>query len=106
MGHQVSAFSLSPEKKEIIDRLGAEYVDSSSLNSLKRHNRQFDFILSTLNVCFDLDPYLKMLKPQGKLCLVAQPNIGSRSDTIAMLAFSAKNNIQSDAVIMPFSRIC
>jgi D-arabinose 1-dehydrogenase-like Zn-dependent alcohol dehydrogenase len=127
MGHKVSAFSHSPQKREVIDRLGAEYVDSSSLNSLKRHNRQFDFILSTLIVCFDLDAYLKMLKPQGKLCLVAQPlekllmsvgllydyaqrsifgnYIGSRSDMIAMLAFSAKNNIQSDAVIMPFSKM-
>src|SRR5262245_50034055 len=69
MGHKVSAFSHSPQKKEIIDRLGAEYIDSSSLSNLKRRNREFDFILSTLIVCFDLDAYLKMLKPQGKLCL-------------------------------------
>ena len=41
--------------------------------SLTRHNRKFDFIISTLNVDFDLDTYLKMLKPQGKFCLVAQP---------------------------------
>jgi alcohol/geraniol dehydrogenase (NADP+) len=127
MGHKVSAFSHSPKKREIINRLGAEYIDSSSLYSLKGRNRQFDFILSTLNVGFDLDAYLKMLKPQGKLCLVAQPleklsmsvgllydyaqrsifgnYIGSRADTIAMLAFSAKHNIQSDAEIMPFSRM-
>src|SRR5262245_29581719 len=124
MGHKVSAFSHSPKKKEIIERLGAEYIDSSNL---KGHNREFDFILSTLNVCFELDVYLKMLKPQGKLCLVAQPlekllmsvgllydyaqrsifgnYIGSRSDTIAMLAFSARNDIQSDAEIMPFSKM-
>jgi D-arabinose 1-dehydrogenase-like Zn-dependent alcohol dehydrogenase len=124
MGHKVSAFSHSPKKREIVERLGAEYIDTSNL---KGHNREFDFILSTLNVCFDLDVYLKMLKPQGKLCLVAQPlekllisvgllydyaqrsifgnYIGSRSDTIAMLAFSAKNNIQSDSVIMPFSKM-
>jgi D-arabinose 1-dehydrogenase-like Zn-dependent alcohol dehydrogenase len=31
--------------------------------------------------------------------------IGSRSDTIAMLAFSARNNIQTDAEIMPFSKM-
>jgi alcohol/geraniol dehydrogenase (NADP+) len=126
MGHTVSAFSHSPKKKEIIEQLGAEYIDNSSLN-LKRHHRHFDFILSTLNVVFDMDAYLKMLKPQGKLCLVAQPlekllvsvgllydyaqrsiygnYIGSRLDTIAMLAFSARNNIQSAAEIMPFSKM-
>ena len=73
MGHKVSAFSHSPNKKEMIDQLGAEYIDSSNPNDLTRHNRKFDFIISTLNVDFDLDTYLKMLKPQGKLCLVAQP---------------------------------
>jgi D-arabinose 1-dehydrogenase-like Zn-dependent alcohol dehydrogenase len=126
MGHQVSAFSHSPKKREIIERLGAEYIENSSLN-LKLRQRHFDFILSTLNVVFDMDAYLKMLKPQGKLCLVAQPlekllmsigllydyaqrsifgnYIGSRSDTIAMLAFSTRNDIQREAVIMPFSKM-
>ena len=57
----------------MIDQLGAEYVDSSNPNSLTGYNRKFDFILSTLNADFDLDAYLKMLKPQGKFCLVASP---------------------------------
>jgi alcohol/geraniol dehydrogenase (NADP+) len=73
MGHQVSAFSHCPTKKEMIDQLGAEYVDSSNVDNFASHNRKFDFMLSTLNVDFVLDTYLKMLKPQGKLCLVAQP---------------------------------
>jgi D-arabinose 1-dehydrogenase-like Zn-dependent alcohol dehydrogenase len=73
MGHKVSAFSHSPEKMEMINQLGAEYINSSNLNSLTEHNRKFDFILSTLNVDFDLDTYLQMLKPQGKFCFVAQP---------------------------------
>ena len=73
MGHKISAFSHSPTKKEIVDELGAEFVDSSNPNDLSRHNRKYDFIISTLNADFDLDTYLKMLKPQGKFCLVAQP---------------------------------
>lgn len=127
MGHKVSGFSRSPEKKEMIDQLGAEYVDSSDLTSLAGHNRKFDFILSTLNADFDLDTYLKMLKPQGKFCLVATPlkkmsispgilydyaqrtiygnYVGSRKNMIDMLAFSEKHNIESIVEVMPFSKM-
>jgi D-arabinose 1-dehydrogenase-like Zn-dependent alcohol dehydrogenase len=127
MGHKVSGFSHSPEKKNIIHQLGAEYVDSSNLNSLTDHNKKFDFILSTLNVGFDLEIYLKMLRPQGKFCLVAQPlnglslnagllydyaqrtiygnYTGSRKNMKDMLAFSAKHNIESNVDVLPFSEM-
>lgn len=127
MGHKVSAFSHSPEKKELIDKLGAEYVDSSNLDSLADLDRKFDFIISTLNVDYDPDMYLKMLKPQGKLCLVAQPPnklsmsagvlydyvqrtiygnyTGSRKDMMNMLAFSANHNIESIVDVLPFSKM-
>jgi len=127
MGHRVSALSHSPGKKKIINQLGAEYVDSLNPDSLAGYNRKFDFILSTLNVGFDLDACLKMLKPQGKLCLVASPLIklpislgllydyaqrtiygnyvGSRQDMMDMIAFSAKHNIESIVDIMPFFKM-
>ena len=127
MGHRVSAFSHSPEKKKIINQLGAGYVDSLNPDSLTGYNRKFDFILSTLNVGFDLDEYLRMLKPQGKLCLVASPLIklsisvgllydyaqrtiygnyvGSRKDMMDMIAFSAKHNIESIVDVMPFPKM-
>lgn len=127
MGHKTSAFSHSPEKRELINKLGAEYVDASNPDDLLRHNRKFDFIISTLNASFDLDTYLKILKPQGKFCLVAQPlnkleitagllydyaqrtiygnYTGSRKDMVEMLAFSAKHNIESIVEVMPFSRM-
>ena len=127
MGHKISAFSHSPNKNDMIDKLGAEYVDSSNLNDLTRHNRKFDFIISTLNVDFDLDTYLKMLKPQGQFCLVAQPlnklamnggllydyaqrtiygnYVGSRKEMTDMLAFSEKHNIESIVEVMPFSKM-
>jgi D-arabinose 1-dehydrogenase-like Zn-dependent alcohol dehydrogenase len=127
MGHKISAFSHSPNKKDMIDELGAEYIDSSNLNHLARHNRKFDFIISTLNVDFDLNTYLKMLKPQGKFCLVAQPlnklamsagllydyaqrticgnYVGSRKDMTDMLAFSEKHNIETIVEVMPFSKL-
>lgn len=127
MGHKVSGFSRSPEKKEMIERAGAEYVNSADLKNLTGHHRKFDFILSTLNVDFDLDTYLKMLTPQGKLCLVATPlkklsitagilydyaqrtiygnYVGSRKDMIDMLAFSERHNIESSVEVMPFHKM-
>lgn len=127
MGHKISAFSHSPTKKEMVDALGAEFVDSSNPNDFARHNRKYDFIISTLNVDFDLDTYLKMLKPQGKFCLVAQPlnklsmsagllydyaqrtiygnYTGSRKNMVDMLDFSAKHNIESIVEVMPFSKM-
>lgn len=127
MGHVVSAFSHSPEKKEIIKRLGADYVDSTNPKSLSGYDRKFDFIISTLNVNFALDLYLKMLKPQGKFCLVGLPlnklsldswllsdyaqrtiygnYIGSRKDMKDMLTFSAKHSIEGIVEVMPFSKM-
>lgn len=127
MGHSVSAFSHSPGKKEMINRFGAEYIDSSDIESLSDYDKSFDFILSTLNVDFNPDTYLRMLKPQGKLCLVSQPPnklsinagllydyaqrtvygsyIGSRKDTMDMLAFSENYNIESIVNVMSFSKM-
>jgi D-arabinose 1-dehydrogenase-like Zn-dependent alcohol dehydrogenase len=127
MGHEVSAFSRTPEKSEMIRRLGGKFVDSSNLAGNADHTRKFDFILSTLNVDFDLNSYLRMLSPQGKFCVVAQPlkilqlNIGllydyaqrtiygnytgSRKDMMNMLAFSAKHNIQNIVDVMQLSQM-
>jgi D-arabinose 1-dehydrogenase-like Zn-dependent alcohol dehydrogenase len=127
MGHRVSAVSHSPAKKEMIEQSGASYLDSSRRESLTALNGRFDFMLSTLNANFDLNLYLRMLRPQGKLCFVAQPldtmsikvgvlydnaqrsiygnYVGSRKDMLAMLAFAAGRNINSLIEIMPFTQL-
>ncbi len=127
MGHEVSAFSRTPEKSEMIRRLGGKFVDSATVNGNADYIRKFDFILSTLNVDFDLNSFLRLLAPQGKFCAVAQPlnklsfnmgllydyaqrtiygnYTGSRKDMMNMLAFSAKHNIQSFVDVMTFSQI-
>jgi len=127
MGHDVSAFSRNPDKSEMIRRLGGKFVDSSNLGKNTVYTRKFDFILSTLNVEFDLNLYLKMLSPQGKFCVVAQPldklplnagllydyaqrtiygnYTGSRNDMKTMLTFAARHNIQSIVDVIPFSQI-
>jgi len=127
MGHSVVAFSHSPGKRGTIEHLGGEYADNSNLGGSTVHHRKLDFIISTLNVDFDLETYLKMLKPQGKFCFVAQPlnklslsagllydyaqrtiygnYTGSRKEMAEMLDFSAKHNIEVLTEVLPFSKI-
>jgi D-arabinose 1-dehydrogenase-like Zn-dependent alcohol dehydrogenase len=97
MGHSVTAFSHSPAKRELIERLGG-----------------------------DLDSFVRMLKPQGRLCLVASPlkqlaltggllnnsrrsiygnYIGSRADTTHMLEFAAEHRIEAIVDVMPFAEV-
>jgi D-arabinose 1-dehydrogenase-like Zn-dependent alcohol dehydrogenase len=125
MGHRVSGFSRSPEKGEMIRRLGAEYIDGSDAAALAAHHGAFDLILSTLNVPFDLDSYLRMLRPEGRFCFVATPleplslragalydyarrgiygsYVGSRADAVRMLAFAAAHDVLPGVEVMPFS---
>ena len=126
MGHIVTAFSHSPHKRALIERLGGAFADSSDVEQLIEHNGAFDFILSTLNVCFDLDRFVRMLTPEGQLCLVASPveqlslsggqlnnsqrsiygnYIGSRSETAAMLDFATTHGIGGVVDVMPFARV-
>jgi D-arabinose 1-dehydrogenase-like Zn-dependent alcohol dehydrogenase len=123
MGHSVSVFSHSAGKRALIERLGGAYVATSDA---KRHDGAFDFVLSTVNVPFDLDSFVSTLTPVGQLCLVASPlkavplsggllsnsrrsiygnYIGSRSETRQMLDFSAAHGIEAIVEVMPFSRL-
>jgi len=127
MGHRVVAFSHTPGKRKLIEQFGGEYADNSDPSDVDVHNRKLDFILSTLNADFDFEAYLKMLKPQGKFCFVAQPlnklrlsagllydyaartvygnYTGSRKEMTAMLAFSAHHHIEVPTEVLPFSKI-
>jgi D-arabinose 1-dehydrogenase-like Zn-dependent alcohol dehydrogenase len=125
MGHRVSAFTRSPEKRGTIEQLGAEYVNAADSASLAAKRNSFDFILSTLNVPFDLNAQLGMLRPEGQMCLVATPlqplslsagllydyarrriygnYVGSRADMAAMLEFAAANGVAAEVTVLPFS---
>jgi D-arabinose 1-dehydrogenase-like Zn-dependent alcohol dehydrogenase len=126
MGHRVSALSRSPGKRELIERLGGAYVDTTDPGHATRFRGAFDFILSTLNAPFDLDSCVRMLNPRGQLCLVAAPieqlslsggllnnsrrtiygnYIGSRADTSRMLQFAAEHGVAAIVEVMPFSRV-
>ena len=126
MGHRVTAFSHSPGKRALIERLGGEFADSSDAERLSEFQNEFDFILSTLNVPFDVDSFVRMLTPAGQLCLVASPlkqlalsggllnnsqrsiygnYIGSRADTTQMLEFSSQHGIAAIVDVMPLVRV-
>jgi uncharacterized zinc-type alcohol dehydrogenase-like protein len=109
----------------MIERLGAQYVDSSDATCLAKCRGTFDLILSTLNVPFDLDAHLRMLTPEGQFGFVATPleplslragllydyarrriygnYVGSRSDTLRMLEFAASRAIIPAVDVMPYS---
>jgi len=126
MGHGVSALSHSPAKRQLIERLGGAYVDVADPEQRALHWQAFDFILSTVNVAYDLDSCVRMLKPKGQLCLVAGPveqlklsggllsnsmraiygnYIGSRADTASMLRFAAEHGVAAIVEVVPFARI-
>jgi D-arabinose 1-dehydrogenase-like Zn-dependent alcohol dehydrogenase len=126
LGHHVTVFSQSPQKRGLIERLGGGFADSSDATQLPAYQGTFDFILSTLNVAFDIDVFVRMLTPAGQLCLVASPvepftfsggalnnsrrsvygnYIGSRSDTVAMLEFAATHGIRAVVDVMPLAAV-
>lgn len=126
MGHSVTAFSHSPRKRALIERLGGVFAEGSDPEQLIEHHGAFDFILSTLNVTFDVDSFVKMLTPEGQLCLVASPleqlslsggllnnsrrsiygnYIGSRSETVEMLDVAATHGIGAVVDVTPFDRV-
>ena len=126
IGHSVTAFSHSPHKRELVARLGGTFADGSDPRHLTEYQGAFDFILSTLNVAFDLDSFVRMLTPRGQLCLVASPleqlslsggqlnnsrraiygnYIGSRSETVQMLEFAATHGIAAVVDVMPCARV-
>ena len=42
---------------KLLNQLGAEFIHSSNPDNLSVLSKQFDFIISTLNVVYDLDAF-------------------------------------------------
>ncbi len=127
MGHEVWAFSHNAGKRGLIEKLGGKFIGHSDPSLSSSADKKFDFILSTINAEFDLNQYLRMLRPQGKFCFVAQPAsgillnagllydyaqrtvygnyTGSRKDMIKMLSFSASHGVAGIVEVLPFSEM-
>jgi uncharacterized zinc-type alcohol dehydrogenase-like protein len=126
MGAHVVLFTTSPGKTEDALRLGAkEVVVSKDPAQMAAHANSFDFILNTVAVSHNLDPFLALLKLDGTMTLVGAPAtahpsptvfglimkrrrlagslIGGIPETQEMLDFCAQHGIVSDieAIRMP-----
>ena len=128
MGAHVVLFTTSPGKTEDALRLGAkEVVVSKDKAQMDAHLNSFDFILNTVAVSHNLDPFLALLKLDGTMTLVGAPAtahpspgvfglimkrrrlagslIGGIAETQEMLDFCAEHGIVSDIETIPMSHI-
>jgi len=77
LGAEVTAISSSPDKEADARRLGASgFLDTSAAGAVQKARASLDFILSTVYVDLPWSDYLRMLRPNGKLCFVAAPPSG------------------------------
>jgi len=126
-GSEVTLFTTSPGKAVDAKRLGAhEVVISPDEESMKKHQKRFDFIIDTVSARHDLNSYLGLLKRDGVLVLVGIPPeeiavdafhllvprrqlagslIGGIAETQEMLDFCAERGIASDIELITMDQI-
>lgn len=76
MGHHVTVISSSDKKRqEALDHLGADdYLVSSDNEKMQEAADSLDYIIDTVPVNHPLEPYLSLLKVDGKLILMGVIN--------------------------------
>ncbi len=128
LGADVTVFSRSEGKRSEIERLGAHHMvistDEEQMEAVAGH---FDYILNTVPVQHDLNPYVAALKPDGTMILVgllepiepaldagpivfarrrlAGSLIGGLPETQEMLDFCAEHDIVSDIEMLDIENI-
>lgn len=128
MGAHVVLFTTSPGKIADAQKLGAsEVIISKDPEAMKKYTGSFDFIIDTVSVAHNLDPYIELLKRDGTLCLVGAPPsphpspnveklifgrkgiagslIGGLKETQELLDFCAKHHITSNVEVIPIQKI-
>ncbi|KAJ0077399.1 hypothetical protein Patl1_35422 [Pistacia atlantica] len=118
MGHHVTVISSSDKKRtEVLDHLGADrYLVSSDPTQMLEAADSLDYIIDTVPVFHLLEPYLEMLKLDGKLIMMGAINtplqfaspmvllgrktitgsfIGSVKETEEMLEFCKEKGLSS-----------
>jgi uncharacterized zinc-type alcohol dehydrogenase-like protein len=122
MGAHVVMITTSPEKGKDAVALGAhEVLLSNDADAMKQHNHSFNFLLNTIPVGHDANPYLMLLKRDatmvfvgaleplenfnsrlliGKRKKVAGSMIGGIKETQEMLNFCGEHNIVSDVEVI------
>ncbi len=127
-GAHTVLFTTSESKVADGKRLGAdEVVISKDPEQMKKHERSFDLIVSTVAASHNLDPFISLLKRDATLVLVGAPEhphpsptvfnlllarrslagsgIGGIAETQEMLDFCAEKNIVSDIELISASQI-
>ena len=128
LGAHVVMITTSPDKGRDASRLGAdEVLVSRDPAAMAAHAGSFDFLLDTIPVGHDLNPYLALLKRDRTLALVgvltaldpppagislilgrksvAGSAIGGMAETQEMIDFCAAHNIVSDVEIVPIQAV-
>lgn len=127
LGAHVVMITTSPEKGKDAKRLGAhDVLVSKDAKDMKKHQGSFDFILNTIPVGHEMDPYLGLLKIDATMVLVgaveplkpfhggsiimgrkriAGSLIGGIKETQEMLDFCGKHNITSDIELIEMQEI-
>ncbi|WP_040879554.1 NAD(P)-dependent alcohol dehydrogenase [Galbibacter orientalis] len=127
LGAEVIMITTSPEKATDAKSLGADDVLISKDNTqMQEHTASFDFLLNTIPVGHDINPYLGLLKRDGTMVLVgaiepidpvhggalvmgrkrvAGSMIGGIKETQEMLDFCGAHNIVSDVEMIDIQNI-
>ena len=127
LGAQVVMITTSPSKADDAKNLGAhEVLISRNEEEMKEHKGSFDFILNTVPVAHDMDPYINLLKRDATMVLVgaieplepfhggglimgrkriAGSIIGGIKETQEMLDFCGEHNIVSDIELIDMQNI-
>lgn len=128
LGAHVVMITTSPEKGRDAARLGAdEVLVSRDAEAMARHAGSFDFLLNTIPVGHDVNPYLALLKRDATMCLVgaleeltpavngvnliigrksiAGSAIGGMEETQEMIDFCAEHGIVSDVEIVSIQEV-
>jgi uncharacterized zinc-type alcohol dehydrogenase-like protein len=118
IGAETIMITTSPNKAKDAKRLGADAVlISKNEDEMEKHKGSFDFLLNTVPVKHDINPYIKLLKRDSTMVMVgaieplepmhggslimgrkrvAGSLIGGIKETQEMLDFCGEHNIVSD----------
>ncbi len=127
MGAETIMITTSPEKAEDAKRLGADTVlISKDEKEMEKHKGTFDFLLNTVPVKHDMNPYLQLLKRDSTMVMVgaieplepmhggnlimgrkrvAGSLIGGIKETQEMLDFCGEHNITPDVEMIKMKDI-
>ena len=127
MGAHVVMITTSPSKSADAKRLGAdEVLISKNIDEMEQHRGTFDFLLNTVPVGHDVNPYLDLLKLDATMVLVgaieplepmhggklilgrkrlAGSLIGGIKETQEMLDFCGEHDIVSDVEMINIDEI-